>query len=209
MDEPTAVLTPQESEILFETLRRLVAEGRSILYISHRLEEIRVLCDRATILRGGQVVHECNPGAETAAQLAALMVGSEVALVDRGSPNRSGAVRFTVVGLNVPADGPFGTMLKDVRFEVRAGEILGIAGVAGNGQRELMQSLFGEVRTAASAILFEGESVGDLGPKQRRARGIVFVPEERVGHGAVPELTLRPRTRCSLATGRGTSSTGD
>ena len=190
MDEPTAVLTPQESEILFETLRRLVAEGRSILYISHRLEEIRVLCDRATILRGGQVVHECNPRAETAAQLAALMVGSEVALVDRGSPNRSGAVRFAVVGLNVPADGPFGTMLKDVRFEVRAGEILGIAGVAGNGQRELMQSLFGEVRTAASAILFEDESVGDLGPKQRRARGIVFVPEERVGHGAVPELTL-------------------
>ena len=95
-----------------------------------------------------------------------------------------------MVGLNVPADGPFGTKLKDVRFEVRAGEILGIAGVAGNGQRELMQSLFGEVRTAASAILFEDESVGDLGPKQRRARGIVFVPEERVGHGAVPELTL-------------------
>ena len=190
MDEPTAVLTPQEAEILFETLRRLVAEGRSILYISHRLEEIRVLCDRATILRGGRVVHECDPGAETAAQLAALMVGNEVTLVDRGSPSCSGTVHLAVVGLDIPADGPFGTMLEDVHFEVRTGEIFGIAGVAGNGQRELMQSLLGDVRVAASAILFKGEPVGDLGPKQRRARGMVFVPEERMSHGAVAELTL-------------------
>ena len=190
MDEPTAVLTPQEAEILFETLRRLVSEGRSILYISHRLEEIRVLCDRATILRSGRVVHECDPGAETAAQLAALMVGNEVTLVDRGSPSYSGTVHLAVVGLDIPADGPFGTMLEDVHFEVRTGEIFGIAGVAGNGQRELMQSLLGDVRAAASTILFKGEPVGDLGPKQRRARGMVFVPEERMSHGAVAELTL-------------------
>ena len=190
LDEPTAVLTPQESEILFETLRRLVAEGRSIVYISHRLEEIRVLCDRATILRGGRIVHECDPRVETAARLAALMVGNEIAIVDRRPSRCSGPVCLAVLGLNVPADGPFGTMLQDLHFEVRAGEIVGIAGVAGNGQRELLQSLLGEVRTAASAISFNGEAVGDLGPKRRRARGMVFVPEERMNQGAIAELTL-------------------
>ena len=190
LDEPTAVLTPQESEILFETLRRLVAEGRSIVYISHRLEEIRVLCDRATILRGGRIVHECDPRVETAARLAALMVGNEIAIVDRRPSRCSGPVCLAVLGLSVPADGPFGTMLQDLHFEVRAGEIVGIAGVAGNGQRELLQSLLGEVRTAASAISFNGEAVGDLGPKRRRARGMVFVPEERMNQGAIAELTL-------------------
>ena len=190
LDEPTAVLTSQESEILFETLRRLVAEGRSIVYISHRLEEIRVLCNRATILRSGRIVHECDPRVETAAHLAALMVGNEVTIVDRGTSSCSGAVCLAVVGLNVPADGPFGTMLQNLHFEVRAGEIVGIAGVAGNGQRELLQSLLGEVRTAASAIAFNDEPVGNLGPKQRRARGMVFVPEERMNQGAIAELTL-------------------
>ena len=190
LDEPTAVLTPQESEILFETLRRLVAEGRSIVYISHRLEEIRVLCDRATILRGGRIVHECDPRVETAARLAALMVGNEIAIVDRRPSRCSGPVCLAVLGLSVPADGPFGTMLQDLHFEVRAGEIVGIAGVAGNGQRELLRSLLGEVRTAASAISFNGEAVGDLGPKRRRARGMVFVPEERMNQGAIAELTL-------------------
>ena len=190
LDEPTAVLTPQESEILFETLRRLVTEGRSIVYISHRLEEIRVLCDRATMLRGGRIVHECDPRVETAARLAALMVGNEIAIVDRRPSRCSGPVCLAVLGLSVPADGPFGTMLQDLHFEVRAGEIVGIAGVAGNGQRELLQSLLGEVRTAASAISFNGEAVGDLGPKRRRARGMVFVPEERMNQGAIAELTL-------------------
>ena len=190
LDEPTAVLTPQESEILFETLRRLVSEGRSIVYLSHRLEEIRVLCDRATILRGGRIVHECDPRVETAARLAALMVGNEIAIVDRRPSRCSGPVCLAVLGLSVPADGPFGTMLQDLHFEVRAGEIVGIAGVAGNGQRELLQSLLGEVRTAASAISFNGEAVGDLGPKRRRARGMVFVPEERMNQGAISELTL-------------------
>ncbi len=190
LDEPTAVLTPQESEILFETLRRLVAEGRSIVYISHRLEEIRVLCDRATILRSGRIVHECDPRVETAARLAALMVGNEIGIVDRGTSRSCGAVCLAVAGLNVPADGPFGTMLQNLHFEVRAGEIVGIAGVAGNGQSELLQSLLGEVRSAASVISINGEAVGDLGPKQRRARGMVFVPEERMNQGAIAELTL-------------------
>jgi simple sugar transport system ATP-binding protein len=190
MDEPTSVLTPQEVTVLFETLRRLAAEGRSILYISHRLEEIRALCSRATILRGGRVVHECDPRAETAARLAALMVGNEIALVNRAPAAEAGAVRLTVDGLNMPADGPFGTAIRDVHFEVRAGEILGIAGVAGNGQRELMQALLGEARTAAAEILFSGAPVGELGPKQRRGLGMAFVPDERMGHGAVPEMTL-------------------
>ena len=166
LDEPTAVLTPQGVQRVCS--RRSGASslrGRSIVYISHRLEEIRVLCDRATILRSGRIVHECDPRVETAAHLAALMVGNEIAIVDRRPSSCSGAVCLAVLGLNVPADGPFGTMLENLHLEVRAGEIIGIAGVAGNGQRELLQSLLGEVRTVASAISFNGEAVGDLGPE--------------------------------------------
>jgi general nucleoside transport system ATP-binding protein len=191
MDEPTSVLTPQEVELLFATLRQLAAEDCSILYISHKLEEIRALCHRATILRQGRVVAECDPARESARSMAELMIGSELARMSRQKGASVGEPRLTVSGLNLPAEQPFGTDLRDVAFEVRGGEIFGIAGVAGNGQTELLAALSGE-RTLPrpETIRIDGRSVGHLGAKARRDLGLACVPEERDGHGAVADMTL-------------------
>ena len=132
MDEPTSVLTPQEVELLFGTLRKLRSEGVSILYISHKLEEIRVLCDRATILRGGRVVATCTPAAETARSLAEMMIGQALA-VPGAQVFDPGPVVLSLRGLGLPSMDHFGVSLREVSLELRAGEVLGIAGVAGNG----------------------------------------------------------------------------
>ncbi|MEQ1649143.1 MAG: ABC transporter ATP-binding protein [Hyphomicrobiaceae bacterium] len=190
MDEPTSVLTPREANDLFRTLKQLASEGRSVLYISHKLEEIRSLCDRATVLRGGRVVGAAVPRNESARALAELMIGTSLKSPER-SAVKAGPVRLKVSGLSVAADGAFGTALKDISFEVRGGEILGIAGVAGNGQTELMEALIGEVAAPTmDAIVVDGAYVGDAGPTARRARRMAFVPEERLGHGAVPGMSL-------------------
>ncbi|MCB1385545.1 MAG: ABC transporter ATP-binding protein [Nitratireductor sp.] len=191
LDEPTSVLTPQEAENLFVTLKRLRDEGRSILYISHRLEEVKVMCDRATILRHGRVVGECDPRQETAASLASLMVGSDVAEVRRKAADRAaGEVLLDIRGASLPPATPFSIALKDISMQVRAGEIVGIAGVAGNGQSELFNLVSGEVASRADAISMRGEAIGNLGINERRRKGAAFVPEERLGHGAVPGMTL-------------------
>jgi general nucleoside transport system ATP-binding protein len=191
MDEPTSVLTPQEVERLFATLRQLAAEDCSILYISHKLEEITALCQRATILRQGRVVAECDPARETARSMAELMIGGELVGASRPSARAPGAPRLAVDGLTLAAEQPFGTALKNVAFEVRGGEIFGIAGVAGNGQNELLGALAGE-RTLerADAIRIDGRAVGRLGAKARRDLGLACVPEEREGHGAVADMSL-------------------
>ena len=137
MDEPTSVLTPQEVDGLFIMLRRLAAEGCSILYISHKLEEIAALCHAATVLRAGRVVAHCNPQQETPATMAELMVGRTLAATIR-SGAAPGAPCLTVTGLSLAAEDPFGTTLRDIGFTLYAGEIMGIAGVAGNGQKELL-----------------------------------------------------------------------
>jgi simple sugar transport system ATP-binding protein len=192
MDEPTSVLTPQESEQLFETLERLASEGCAILYISHRLEEVKRLCKAATILRHGKVVERCDPRQESAASLARMMVGAEVEAVQTDEePLGPGAPCMTVEALSQPAPGPFATALSDISFELRGGEILGIAGIAGNGQDELFAALSGEQFCArGETILFDGKAVGRLDPRARRRLGAAFVPEERLGHGAVPEMKL-------------------
>ncbi len=191
MDEPTSVLTPQEATRLFETLRVLAAEGCTILYISHKLEEIRALCDTATVLRGGRVVGSCDPRKETARSLAEMMIGTELSTPERLPHGVAGAPKLQVRHLSTTSDNPFATNLKDVSFEVRAGEILGIAGVAGNGQAELMAALSGEeLLPEPAAVTIEGRPVGHLGPRERRQLGLAFVPEERLGRGAVPELSL-------------------
>ncbi|MCK5273562.1 MAG: ABC transporter ATP-binding protein [Alphaproteobacteria bacterium] len=191
MDEPTSVLTPQEVERLFETLRQLSAEGVSILYISHKLDEIKVLCDRATILRGGKVVDSCDPKEETAKSMAAMMIGVEVRSLSRRAGSSSQKIRLEVQGLNLDADHTFGVSLRDVTFSVREGEIFGIAGVAGNGQNELFQALTGERPVhVAQEILIDGIAAGRMGAAPRRRLGMCSVPEERNGHAAVPEMTL-------------------
>jgi ABC-type uncharacterized transport system ATPase subunit len=189
LDEPTSVLTPQAVRRLFEVLRALAADGCSILYISHKLEEIRELCDAATILRAGKVVGSVQPAEVSAAELARLMVGSAIAPVRR-PPAATGAARLTVRGLSLPSADPFGTALHDIGLEVRAGEVLGIAGVSGNGQAELLAALSGETSGAAAAVLLDGTPIGDLAAGARRQRGIAFVPEERLGRGAVPGMSL-------------------
>ncbi|HYG89089.1 MAG TPA: ABC transporter ATP-binding protein [Azospirillum sp.] len=191
MDEPTSVLTPQEVGRLFETLRRLSAEGCTILYISHKLEEIRELCDCATVLRGGKVVATCDPRKETARSLAEMMIGTTLTTPARQAQPVAGAPRLEVRNLSTTTDIPFATELKNVSLEVRAGEIVGIAGVAGNGQAELMAALSGETLVGdEAAVRIDGRPVGHLGPRARRELGLAFVPEERLGRGAVPELNL-------------------
>ncbi|WP_105382427.1 ABC transporter ATP-binding protein [Neorhizobium alkalisoli] len=191
LDEPTSVLTPQEADRLFETLFKLKAEGRSVLYISHRLEEVRRICDRATVLRHGKVTGACDPKRETPASLARMMVGSDVAQVHRDSASALGDIGIEVTDLSVPARTPFAVSLKNISLKVRAGEVLAIAGVAGNGQGELFDTLSGEYPvTDDEAIRIRGKAVGRTGINGRRLLGAGFVPEERHGHAAVSALPL-------------------
>ena len=204
MDEPTSVLTPQETEVLFETLEKLAAEGCSILYISHKLEEVKALCDAATILRHGRVVAHCDPKAETARSMAEMMVGDEIAWVEKAESTAPGALRLQISQLNQPAASEFGVTLKDLSLEVRGGEVVGIAGVAGEGQSELMEALTGETRAdRADTLLIDGVAMGLDDPTQRRVAGAAFVPEERNGHAAVGELTLSENIILSHHTAEG------
>lgn len=191
MDEPTSVLTPQEVDQLFRTLRALSAEGRAILYISHKLQEIKDLCETATILRLGRVVANCDPRDESTTSLAQMMIGGELAPPGTaGAPSQADAV-MTVNGLSLQTEDRFGIDLKNISFEIRPGEVLGIAGVAGNGQDELQEALSGEVPCPdPKALHFRGRPIGRLGPRRRRALGIAVVPEERLGHAAVPSMSL-------------------
>jgi simple sugar transport system ATP-binding protein len=190
MDEPTSVLTPQAVEKLFETLRTLAGEGCSILYISHKLDEIRALCQRATVLRAGRVTGSCDPRQESAASLARMMIGGDLPR-PRHRVVQAGGERLVIDRLTLAADDPFGTALQGISLTVHAGEIVGIAGVSGNGQQELMAALSGERPVAeARAVRIDGRPVGNLDAGTRRTLGIAFVPEERMGRGAVPDMTL-------------------
>jgi ABC-type uncharacterized transport system ATPase subunit len=189
MDEPTSVLTPQEVQTLFGTLRTLRDEGTAILYISHKLEEIRALCDEATILRGGRVVASLDPRATSARAMAEMMVGSALSNPARRSAPPGEPV-LALTGLTAPSPRPFGTALKGIDLQVREGEVLAIGGVAGNGQDELLLALSGELRVGPGMIALKGEDVGRLGPSARRARGLLAAPEERNGHAAALDMTL-------------------
>lgn len=189
MDEPTSVLTPQEVKILFQTLQKLRDDGTSILYISHKLEEIRTLCDHATILRLGEHVGECTPAQTSAREMAKLMVGSNLKTPARAA-RELGEVALEISGLSVPSPSAFGTALKNVRLSVRKGEVLGIGGVAGNGQDEVLAVLSGETLTRADAVRLHGHPVGRLGPTDRRRLGLLSAPEERLGHAAAPNMSL-------------------
>ncbi len=207
MDEPTSVLTPQEVDILFGTLRQLKAEGTSILYISHKLEEIRSLCDTATILRLGKKVATCTPAETSARELAEMMVGASLHVPER-AVRAFGDVRLAVSELNIPAPSEFGVSLKDVSLELRGGEILGIGGVAGNGQDELLGALSGETRSGAGQVIFDGDDIGSDGPQARRANGVLAAPEERLGHAAVPDMSLTENALLSGAVRQGMTSSG-
>ncbi|TAN11462.1 MAG: ABC transporter ATP-binding protein [Burkholderiaceae bacterium] len=190
LDEPTSVLTPQAVEKLFVTLRQIAAGGCSILYISHKLDEIRALCTACTVMRAGKVTAVCDPRQETNASLSRLMIGAEPPALEHHE-RAVGPVVLAVSDLRLPRGSPFGVDLENVSLAVHAGEVVGIAGVSGNGQRELLAALSGEdPRAAPEAILISGQPAGRLSPSRRRALGLHFVPAERLGRGAVPEIGL-------------------
>ncbi len=194
LDEPTSVLTPQAVESLFVTLRQLAAQGCSILYISHKLHEIRALCTACTVLRGGRVTGVCDPRQETNASLSRLMIGTEPPALARRLV-KTGAVVLDVRQLSLTKSDQFGVDLASVALQVRAGEVVGIAGVSGNGQKELLYALSGEdgraeLANLPGAVTVAGIDASKLNPMQRRALGLHFVPEERLGRGAVPQLAL-------------------
>jgi len=193
LDEPTSVLTPQAVDKLFVTLRKLAAEGCSILYISHKLDEIRALCHSATVMRGGRVTGICDPRNETSASLSRMMIGDELVRLhrQRNVEAHRNERKLHIKQLCLPKAHLFAVELKDVECEVRAGEIVGIAGVSGNGQQELLAALSGEdQRAEPNMILLGATAAGQLPPNARRACGLGLVPEERLGRGAVPGLSL-------------------
>ena len=191
LDEPTSVLTPQEAEALFGTLDVLKSEGRAILYISHRLDEVRRLCERATVLRAGRVVGACDPRRESARSLAAMMVGTHVVDIRPGRAEDAGPERLAIERLSLPAADMHGVALDGISLSVRAGEVLGIAGIAGNGQDELFSAISGErVAAASEAVRLDGLCVGATGISARRQFGAAFIPEERNGHAAAPDFSL-------------------
>ena len=190
LDEPTSVLTPLEAEQLFETLRQLADSGCSIIYISHKLEEVRALCQRATVMRRGKVVANCDPREIDTSELAELMVGK----IKRAPPAKKlvqPRAYLSVENLSIKAENRSGVSLQNISFSLHAGEILGIAGIAGNGQRELLSALTGEVTSpSSSAIRLDDQPVGSLKPDARRAIGMCFVSEERLDHAAVSDMDL-------------------
>ena len=193
LDEPTSVLPPQGVEKLFETLKALAAEGYSIIFISHKLDEIRTLCDTATVLRRGRVTGRVKPAEESNESLSRLMIGRDVPVTNRKSAATDGGEVLRVSGLSYTSDDPFAVSLDGIDLAVRAGEIVGIAGISGNGQQALISAISGETvlpADKAAAITTGGVPVGNLGPEKRRRLGIRLVPEERLGRGAVPELSL-------------------
>ncbi|HSN80630.1 MAG TPA: ABC transporter ATP-binding protein, partial [Rhodoferax sp.] len=190
LDEPTSVLTPQAVDKLFVVLKKLASEGCSILYISHKLHEIRELCNACTVLRGGKVTGVCNPSEESNASLSRMMIGAEPPQLQH-RPQQSGAVVLDVNGLSLAREDQFGVDLEGIGLQVRAGEVVGIAGVSGNGQKELMYALSGEdCRAPKGSIRMGDTDVSALHPGERRKLGLHFVPEERLGRGAVPTLSL-------------------
>lgn len=194
LDEPTSVLTPQAVDKLFVTLRKLSERGCSILYISHKLDEIRALCHHCTVLRAGRVTGEVDPGEQTNAGLSRLMIGAEPPALEHRQA-RPGNVALRVDRLTLPKLDQFGVALADLSLELRAGEILGVAGVSGNGQQELMAALSGEdTRAAPGSITLFGTDIAQASPGRRRRLGLHFVPEERLGRGAVPTMSLAQNT---------------
>ena len=209
MDEPTSVLTPIESEVLFKNLKKLTDEGKTILYITHKLDEVIKNCDEVTIMRNGNVITTCSAEGETKETLAIKMLGYRVnsPITDYNSINEE--VLFQAIHLSKSFNDPFLTDLKNISFNVRQGEIFGIAGVAGNGQKELMELLTGEnITNIQGKIIFENEEITKLSTKNRRKLSIGFVPEDRLCHSAVPELSLSENILLSQFLGNDFSKMG-
>ncbi|MEL7156992.1 MAG: ABC transporter ATP-binding protein [Actinomycetota bacterium] len=189
LDEPTAVLTPPEVDELFATLRQMTADGKGLVFISHKLGEVLELADEITVLRDGRVSGRTMPDQATRESLAEMMVGRPVELTRTVPPPQVGEAKLEIDGLTVMGDR--GTQaVKDVSLSVRAGEIVGIAGVSGNGQRELAEAIFGLRPLGRGRIVVEGAEVTAPTPGGIRELGVAYVPEERMVHGAIGDFTV-------------------
>ena len=188
LDEPTSVLTPQAIDRLFETLRELASGGVSIVFISHKLHEVRSLATRCVVMRAGKVIAEVDPRSQTEASLARLMLGAEPPVI-AAHDSATGGVALDVRRLSAHGLDQR-DRLENVSFEVRSGEIVGIAGISGNGQQMLMAALAGERLVESDAVRLFNQPVGRLNSAQRRALGLRYVPEQRLGHAAVSGMTL-------------------
>lgn len=193
MDEPTSVLPPSAVPALFETIRQLADSGCAVLFISHKLDEIRSLCHAATIMRAGKVVAQVDPSRESGESLARLMIGKDIPHPHRAPAKPSGPAVLQACGLSVASDDPFNAPLEAIDLAVRPGEIVGIAGISGNGQRQLAAVLSGEQVLSTDQrhmVRLDGQDAGDLSAGRRRAMGLSFVPEDRNGRGSVSEMSL-------------------
>ena len=191
MDEPTAVLTPQEAEKLFETLRTMADEGKTVIFISHKLHEVKAIADRVTVLRGGRTVTTVDAAPSTLQSLATLMVGREIDVAKPLEQARQLAdVRMLEVdGLTVPGDRGE-TAVDDVSFSIREGEIVGVAGVAGNGQRELAEAVSGMRDIRSGSVQVAGRRLRGGDPREAILAGVAHVPEDRLGTGLAPSLSV-------------------
>jgi general nucleoside transport system ATP-binding protein len=191
MDEPTAVLTPQEAETLFATLRAMAAEGRTVIFISHKLHEVKAVADRVTVLRAGRTVDTVSAGDSTLRSLAALMVGREIDEARRVPRARPVGDEPVLEIDSVSATGDRGdTAVHDLSLTIRAGEIVGVAGVAGNGQRELAEVVYGMRDAIEGEIRANGRLVPTGDPRAAIAAGVAHVPEDRLGTGLSPSLSV-------------------
>ena len=192
LDEPTSMLTPQAAQQLFVTLRLLAQEGLSILYISHKLDEVKQLCDSATILRHGRVIGSVDPKTSSTKEIAQMMVGGKLEAVQRRQHQRGASPVLEVQQLDLPSADLFGVDLRAINLKVYGGEVVGLAGVAGNGQKELIDALSGELPLSSKpeTIKINSQPAGALSVEQRRRLGMTYVPEERLGRGSVPEHDL-------------------
>lgn len=189
LDEPTAVLTPQEADALFDTIRVMTAEGRAVVFVSHKLDEVMAVSDRITVLRDGRNAGTLPAAEADSATLARMMVGREFSFPERSGAAVPGEVVLGVSGLRVAGDRGL-EAVSGVSFGVRAGEVVGLAGVSGNGQRELAEAIAGVRASSAGAIEVGGTDVTRASPRRRIASGLGFVPENRLGMGLAPGLGI-------------------
>ncbi len=190
MDEPTSVLTEQETSELFLSLKKFSEEGILIIYITHKLKEVMELCDEVAVMRRGKLVSVSEIKNENIESLANKMVGQNLKTIKRKKRKNSSDKLINITNLNFISEDPFETNLCDINFSVNRGECLGIAGISGNGQSELFQVLSGEIISEKNSIEFNKNYIGDLNPQERREYLMAFSPEDRLEQAAIPQMAI-------------------
>ena len=190
MDEPTSVLTEQETSELFLSLKKFSEEGILIIYITHKLKEVMQLCDEVAVMRRGKLVSVSEIKNENIESLANKMVGQNLKTIKKKKAKTSSDQLIKITNLNFTSEDPFETNLMDINFSVNRGECLGIAGISGNGQSELFQVLSGEIISEKNSIEFNNDYIGDLNPQERREYLMAFSPEDRLEQAAIPQMKI-------------------